>query len=189
MERADQVLAVARIDRRSCRRPRNRPAPAAWSAPARRRGRGAGSRPQSPPDRRPRRRRARPRRRCARCAHRAAASQTCCSMSQLFDASPGGTMIAVVRMPAARERRLGGAEVARRDGLVGDDRGRRAGLQRRDARPELGEQPAADHDVIGALAERHLDGHRFAGAQRRGHGGASRCGRRARGRAARPARR
>ena len=46
--------------------------------------------------------------------------------------------------------------MTRRDRLVGDDRGRGTGLERRDARAELGEQPAADHDVIGALAERHL---------------------------------
>ena len=96
-------------------------------------------------------------------------SQTSSSVCQLFDASPGGTTIGTARMPAARERGLGGLEMARRHGLVGDDRGGGAGLERRDALPELGEQPAADHDVVGARAERHIDGDRFAGAQRSGH--------------------
>ena len=50
---------VAGIDRRSCRRPRSRPARAASSAPARNRGRGGRWPRQSRRDRRSRRRRAR----------------------------------------------------------------------------------------------------------------------------------
>ena len=59
---------------------------------------------------------------------------------------------------------------ARADILVGDDRGPRARPQRRHARSELREHIAADHDVIGAIAERDIDDDRIVRAQRRGHG-------------------
>ena len=66
MERADEVLALRRIDRRSCRRPSCRPGRAASSASARSARRAAGCWPRTPRDRRSRRRRARSRRRAAR---------------------------------------------------------------------------------------------------------------------------
>ena len=67
------------------------------------------------------------------------------------------------------KRGLGGLQVMLGDGLVGDDRRTRARPQRLDARPEQSEQPAADDDVVGARAERDLDGDRLAGAGLRGH--------------------
>ena len=59
------------------------------------------------------------------------------------------------------------------DGLVGDDRDLRAGAQRLDARAQTREQPAADHNVISALAKRDLHHDRLGLAQRRGHDGFS----------------
>ena len=76
-------------------------------------------------------------------------------------------------MPAAASARLGGLEMTRRHGLVADDRGGCAGLERRDACPEFADQSAADRDVVGARAERDVDGDGFAGAQRSSHRAAS----------------
>ncbi len=72
--------------------------------------------------------------------------------------------------PGRVERGLRRAKVARRNGFVGDDRGGGSRLQRRDARAEFGDQPPADQDVVGAVAQRHLDDRRLAGARVRGHG-------------------
>src|SRR5688572_4279777 len=55
------------------------------------------------------------------------------------------------------------------DGLVGHDRGGGAGFERRNACAQPGQEPAADHDVIGTAAERDVHDHRLAGPQRRGH--------------------
>ena len=60
--------------------------------------------------------------------------------------------------------------------LVGDERHARARPQRLDARAQARKQPAADHDVVGALGQRDLHHDRFgklALAQRRGHDFAS----------------
>ena len=56
------------------------------------------------------------------------------------------------------------------DVLVGDDRDLAPGRSAAIRSPSVGEQAAADHDVVGALAERDVDRDRIAGAQRRGHG-------------------
>ena len=104
VERADQVLAMARIDRGlaadrgvDLRQQRGRHLhhvePAAQDRGAR-----------SPQGRRRRRRRARPPRRCARCARRAAGRRRARSMSQLLVASPGGTTIARGADPGRVER-------------------------------------------------------------------------------------
>ena len=60
------------------------------------------------------------------------------------------------------QRRLGGGEVMRSHGGIGDDGRRRAGPQRRYPLAQSGESSAADDDVITASAERHVDGGRFA---------------------------
>jgi hypothetical protein len=72
-----------------------------------------------------------------------------------------------VAMPAAQRASVAPASVLRR--LVGDDRGARAGPQRGDARAQRLQHAAADDDVIGALAERDIDGDRIGMFQRRGH--------------------
>ena len=56
------------------------------------------------------------------------------------------------------------------DGAVGDDGGARARPQRGDARAQRWQHVAADDDVIGAIAERDVDGDRIGMFQRRGHG-------------------
>src|SRR5262245_53694846 len=57
------------------------------------------------------------------------------------------------------------------DSLVGHDRGCCAGLERRNTRAELADDPPADHDVVGAIAECDVDDRRLACAKRRGHHG------------------
>ena len=62
-----------------------------------------------------------------------------------------------------------------RNGFVGHDHGAGTGLQRRDARAEVRNEPAADRDVIGAVAER--DRHRdLTRLERSGHHGAASTG-------------
>ena len=84
--------------------------------------------------------------------------------------SPGGTTIARRAHAGGGKLRLGrlrdGARATFSSVTIASGG---AGLERRDARAQLGEQPAADHDVIGAVAERDIHGGGFAGAQRSGH--------------------
>ena len=54
--------------------------------------------------------------------------------------------------------------------LIGDDRDLASRPEPGDPLAERREQAAPDHDVIGAVAERDIDGDRIAGAQGRGHG-------------------
>ena len=56
------------------------------------------------------------------------------------------------------------------DVAVGDDGGARAGPQRGDPRAQRRQHVAADDDVIGAIAERDIDGDGIGMFQRRGHG-------------------
>ena len=67
------------------------------------------------------------------------------------------------------ERGLGGCEVVARDGLVGDDGHLGTRAQRSDPPPERQQLAAADMDLIAALPERNIDDDRIAGTQRRGH--------------------
>ena len=77
------------------------------------------------------------------------------------------------RMPAAASAASAASRCARATVSSVTIAAARAGLERRDARAEHRQQPAADHDVIGARAERDLHGGRFRRAQRRGHHGAA----------------
>ena len=72
------------------------------------------------------------------------------------------------------EPRLRGRQQQLLDIGVGDDRGLGAGLERLQATPERAEQPAPDHDVIRARAERDRHGDWIAAAQRRRHDAPSR---------------
>ena len=72
-------------------------------------------------------------------------------------------------MPASRQRGLGLRQPMFCHGAVGDDGGAHAGPQRGDARAERRQHVAADHDVIGALAERDIDRDGIGMFQRRGH--------------------
>ena len=56
------------------------------------------------------------------------------------------------------------------DGAVGDDGGAGAGPQGGDAAAQRLQHVAADHDVIGAIAERDIDGDGIGMLQGRGHG-------------------
>ena len=78
-----------------------------------------------------------------------------------FEPSPAGTMTCDTPMPAASSDVCAAGEMRAPDILVGDDRGARARPQRRHARSELREHAAADHDVIGAVAERDIDDDRI----------------------------
>src|SRR5262249_56105727 len=68
------------------------------------------------------------------------------------------------------ERGLGRGEVVARDRFVGDDRGLGARPQRGNFLAQEGQLAAPDNDLVAALAERHIDDGRMAGAQRRCHG-------------------
>ncbi len=72
-----------------------------------------------------------------------------------------------------RQRRLHRGEMMLRHRLVGDDGGARAGAQHLDGFAELGDQPAADDDLVGARAERDRHHDRFMGRPRLGHDGFS----------------
>ena len=63
--------------------------------------------------------------------------------------------------PLRGKRGLGGGEMVPGDGRVGDDRGLGARAQRRDLPAERGDQAAADHDLVAAVAERNADGDRI----------------------------
>src|ERR1700760_2848173 len=56
------------------------------------------------------------------------------------------------------------------DGAIGDDCGPDPRPQRRDTLAERGQNVAADHDVIGAIAERNVYIDEVGVFQRRGHG-------------------
>src|SRR5262245_47490972 len=58
------------------------------------------------------------------------------------------------------------------NGAVGDDSRPHAGPKRREAGAERGKDVAADDNVIGAIAERHVDNGDVGLFQRRGHGAA-----------------
>jgi hypothetical protein len=68
------------------------------------------------------------------------------------------------------QRFLRSLEMRARDILVGDDRRLGARTQGRHACAERSQEPAADHDVIGARAECNIDDNRFVRTQRSGHG-------------------
>ncbi len=106
IERADQVLALTGVDRRSCRRPKNRPAPAASSAPARNRHRAAPLAAAKPP-----RSPTTPPPSATTMSSRSIfaamrASQTRLEMRKLLLLSPAGTLTDEAPMPALVERGL-----------------------------------------------------------------------------------
>ncbi len=72
--------------------------------------------------------------------------------------------------PGLRQRGLGLLKPVFCHVAVGDDGGPRAGPQRGDAPAQRPQHVAADDDVIGAIAERDIDGDRIGMFQRRGHG-------------------
>ena len=100
-------------------------------------------------------------------------SHTRSSTPNDFELSPGGTRNGAVARPAALGRGARRGQMIACHGLVADDRDFRARPQRRNALPERGQYPAADHDLVAALAERHIDDDRIAGSQRHGHGARS----------------
>ncbi len=84
------------------------------------------------------------------------------------------------------KRRLGGGEIVARDRFVGDDGRLGTGTQGGNPLPERGEQAAADHDVIAALAEHDIDDDRVDRAQWSSHGAGSPLTHCAKGVTARP---
>ncbi len=84
--------------------------------------------------------------------------------------SPSSTMIREVGDARRGERRLGRLQPMLGNGAVGDDGGAHAGPQRRDALTQRAQHVAADHDVIGAVAERDVDGNGGGVFQGRSHG-------------------
>ena len=68
-----------------------------------------------------------------------------------------------------RQRAFGFFQPVPRDIAVGDDGGARAGPQRGDTAAQRLQHVAADHDVIGAVAERDVDGDGIGMFQGRGH--------------------
>ena len=133
----------------------NRPAPAAWSAPARRAARAASSPRRTRPGRRPRRRRARSPPCAARRRASSSWSTTLCQVSRLFDASPGGHDDLAARRsrsPPARPAApadAGGATVSSVTTTA-----RFCGSTRREQRAGPGQQPVADHDVVAGARQR-----------------------------------
>ena len=73
-------------------------------------------------------------------------------------------------MPACASEVSGLLEPVLGDGAVGDDGGADARPQGGDAAAQRWQHVAADHDVIGAIAERDIDGDGIGMLQGRGHG-------------------
>ena len=101
IERADQVLALAGVDRGLAADRGIDLRQAAWSAPARNRRRAAPPRRRSPRDRRPRRRRAQRPDRRARSWRRSAHRRPARRQRKLLLPSPAGTLTDETPMPAA----------------------------------------------------------------------------------------
>ena len=96
------------------------------------------------------------------------ASQTCSKTRKLFEPSPGGNNELARRDGGFGQCLLDGIEVMELDIRIGDDEDPGARPQSLDARTERRDQPAADDDVVAALAERDLHDGRV-GAKRSGH--------------------
>src|SRR5262249_34344611 len=77
--------------------------------------------------------------------------------------------------PSRGKRGFGRRAVVACDRFVADDRSHGPRPQREDFLPQQRQLPAADDDVVAALAERDIDDDRIAGAQRRSHGRRSPC--------------
>ena len=86
-------------------------------------------------------------------------------MRKLLLLSPAGTFTDGDADAGAGERGFRRREMMARHRLVGDDRDLAARPEPGDPLAERREQAAADRDVIGAVAERDIDGDRIAGAQ------------------------
>src|SRR5258708_13872048 len=80
----------------------------------------------------------------------------------------------VRRKSVSRERSLGGLEVQTGAGIVSHDRGFRARLERCRTRPKGRHLVAPYHDVISTLAERNCDDLGIPRSERRSHGWSSR---------------
>ena len=79
-------------------------------------------------------------------------------------------MIRVLATPAAASDASAGSSQCLGNRAVGDNSGARARTERSDARPQRRQHVAADDDVIGAVAERNVDGDGIGMFQWRSHG-------------------